>query len=852
MSLESFYGGKQGISPVIKASFQYVDIKDPAYGAAIQAKTPENGTIPTEEKAKIDAATMDIVLADSNYEDVWYNELCIINTTNKANKNNGKLYRRTLKGRGDKDLENHSAEYIGQIVGPPGANPFMAFKSIGEVNTEIHDDNYTINENTVISWPKTNGEEVIYSSEKPVEGVNPHVFSASTSNGMIVPGKVDDENYNDNIRYTWFNIVDNTTEEDDSTKTKTQSMVYLGFQIPYPSIDITTKEVNWNENVESTKRSGKGYDGHPFYHSWDINIPRGIRGNAAGNIRLAKYEDFAYKSDEVTVDKPFLYDYEKSVETNGDTGSFIISQTNEAGSPTIPDIFLNKENIPIDMPFWVYDYTFYDKTNTKTCTFYLGSYKEIKDINFDENGTITFIYSDMTEDKEFKQLVQWVKEISIEDSGLITFTYNTLNPNFIEIQDESFISGKDYYEPIYDYEKIPDDEPLSEGKTYYIIDANGEYVESEDVQRQDGKDYYEYVVVKYELTQDELKDPTKTYYELNNNSYSYQLPFPTSLNIDEDGKITVFLSGEEKDFELVLKSGEEDFLLNYVNSLSMDENSKVLSYTTSPNNKEEELNSGEGINYLKATLIDERYHLMMYHASSQFRPILNFESIGDEENPEYQYFDQYDNVFTLIGKNEELSTPMQLKNLDNNTSILIWNNGLIYKNGIECNELYSIPSSDFWQDLGLVRQISQGLRVTHQFNLNSYPDQTDFEDLEHDDFINNVLNQPYWQLTEETERIENPYYGGNIPNEGGLINDPSLRGAFCYTPLIEDGTAYYYDYVDNSWRYVGKWDTSGTVDICINEEKTGTKLSEYGVKLKTRSANESTTPTSLPVFWQVN
>ena len=790
MSLESFYGGKQGISPVIKASFQYVDINDPAYGAAIQAKTPENGTIPTEEKAKIDAVTMDIVLADSNYEDVWYNELCIINTTNKANKNNGKLYRRTLKGRGDTGV-NLCAEYIGQIVGPPGANPFMAFKSIDEVNTEIHKD-YTVNEDTVISWP--DGEDSI-SSIKPAKDVNPHVFSADTDNKIIVPGKDSDGNYNDNIRYTWFNIVDNTAEEE------TQSMVYLGFQIPYPSIDITTKEVDWDKSVESTKRSGDGYDTHPFYHSWDIKIPRGIRGNAASNIRLAKYEDFIYESNDES-DKPFLYDYQKSVSSDG-AGSFIISQTTMQSGETVstaPGIFLNKENIPDDMPFWVYDYTFYDKTNTKTCTFYLGSYKEIKDINFDENGTITFIYSNATQ-TEFPQIAQWVKEISIDKSGLMTFTYNTLKEN------------------------------------------------SED-----------------------------------NNTYSYQLPFPTSLNIDNEGRVIVSLKGAEQDSKLSLKkpNGEEDFLLNYVNTLSMDKDSKVLSYTTSPKNNGSTLNNGEGLNYLQATTIDERYHLMMYHASSQFRPVLKEEEVSEAT---YHYFDQYGNQFTQIINNDELSTRMQLKNLNDNTTILIWNDGLTYKNGIQYNkyiktidtsfdsnkiyyefsdnkyietedesfqsdkiyyELYSIPATEYWQDLGLVRQISQGLRITEEFNLTTYPDyQTAFENKNYDYFLQEVLNQPVWG-----ENIPNPYYDGSILSKKTTLEDPSLRGAVCYTPLVDNGTAYYYDYAENIWKYIGRWDTSGKIDICINEPVGGSQLSEYGITLKTRQTNESEISTTLPIFWE--
>ena len=31
MSLESFYGGKQGVSPVIKNRFKYINVDDEAY-----------------------------------------------------------------------------------------------------------------------------------------------------------------------------------------------------------------------------------------------------------------------------------------------------------------------------------------------------------------------------------------------------------------------------------------------------------------------------------------------------------------------------------------------------------------------------------------------------------------------------------------------------------------------------------------------------------------------------------------------------------------------------------------------------------------------------------------------------
>lgn len=39
MALESFYGGRPGITPVIKKSFKYIDTQDPAYLAASNPKS---------------------------------------------------------------------------------------------------------------------------------------------------------------------------------------------------------------------------------------------------------------------------------------------------------------------------------------------------------------------------------------------------------------------------------------------------------------------------------------------------------------------------------------------------------------------------------------------------------------------------------------------------------------------------------------------------------------------------------------------------------------------------------------------------------------------------------------------
>lgn len=226
MSLDSFYGGKQGISPVIKHAFKYVDSKDNAYLAAIAAGATA---------AELKPYTMDICFAEATYENVWYGELCIIDTTNKNNPNNGKLFRRTLKGKGDVDLPNRSAEYIGQIVGSSSGIPFISIGNLQDTEDRAHEE-YVVNDDTEIAYT-TDGESIRY--DKPAATDSMHVFSA-LGKDMQVPGKYieyDEQGtpqvkYNDSIKYNWFNIRNNTKES------PLESWVYMGFEIPYPSLDI--------------------------------------------------------------------------------------------------------------------------------------------------------------------------------------------------------------------------------------------------------------------------------------------------------------------------------------------------------------------------------------------------------------------------------------------------------------------------------------------------------------------------------------------------------------------------------------------------------------------------------------
>ena len=66
MSLESFYGGKQGLSSVIKKAFRYISTDHPAY---IALGKVENGT-QLQAEALANNEVMEECFKDNNFEEV--------------------------------------------------------------------------------------------------------------------------------------------------------------------------------------------------------------------------------------------------------------------------------------------------------------------------------------------------------------------------------------------------------------------------------------------------------------------------------------------------------------------------------------------------------------------------------------------------------------------------------------------------------------------------------------------------------------------------------------------------------------------------------------------------------------
>lgn len=457
MALESFYGGKPGISPVIRNSFKFIDKKDPAYIAKLNNPIIVNKLSPKEKALlKIDDTsltdlvwdantlkpfTMDECFADPTYRDVWYSELCIIDTENKMNPNNGKIFRRTLQrtktaiGAGDTIY----AEYIGQIVGPSGGVPNIFFGSIDsarekaaglaktlETDGEITKDNPLDVSGWDYSYPTikkdNNNNDIVEISTANITTFTPntrsdddqHIAILDSKNSgsiQLVPGKDSENKYKDDIRYTWCNVrrtLTNGGQED--------AWIYLGFEIPYTVFDLTAEEKNYTYNGPIFTQTQIGTDNkeHPFYQNLHFYIPRGARGIGPEELFIVG-KDGKQKPEKLYNFDAISYNKEKDI------------YSIPANTPTIN---------PNESTYWVAKWKLYNpKTeNAQEVYQYIGAYKDVSEINIDtnlknSNGTDNNNYGKVTvkySDGKIEEIVTLplIKNAEYDPTdGLITFEH---------------------------------------------------------------------------------------------------------------------------------------------------------------------------------------------------------------------------------------------------------------------------------------------------------------------------------------------------------------------------------------------------------------------------------------------
>ena len=411
LSLESFYGGKQGVSPVVKARFKYVSSSytlidpegsqedlnnrkyvDPAYGAKIK-----------QEKIPLKTEVMDDCFADVSYEDVWYGQLAIIDTTNKRNPNNGKLFRRVLP-RTENEVEEGGTlhgEYIGRIVGPSEGYPKIRLGSIKNIKNQISKDRNESASDRAIEYSFPTKDGIVDTDN--FEKVAPADLEANKENNQLISG-LD----NNSIHYSWVNVRNNIDDENQ------ESYVYLGFQIPYTYFDFSFDAIDWkNKSLSQNWDNREDYKNgiQPFYQKRTFGIPRGTKGNGVGFLTRTTFGRFINSGKEGATE--ILYDFKDLYEES--TGKFDIKDY-QGNYPQFEEDNLTEDSAILVYTFYMYDSTYDNDNKTKTVTCYFGKITDIENIELDDDGSFRIKYSS-GESHTFDKKIKWIKNVELVEPG---------------------------------------------------------------------------------------------------------------------------------------------------------------------------------------------------------------------------------------------------------------------------------------------------------------------------------------------------------------------------------------------------------------------------------------------------
>lgn len=365
--MESFYGGRKGISFIISKKFDGIDIPEKTvrtgdyYATDVNGKflilhdapivrTPYNQDNPAyiwrhhlHDGSEVQTGTgirfkdewaqgmvQFFAKGPDTTAEVGYGEYVIIDTIaglhNYNAMENGIVYRRGMdyqqKHEDDILKPGAGAEYVGQVIGPQGETPIVNIDTISNIKADSN-------------FNKTNSGE----------GVS-----------EIVSGKDTDE-----IKFAWVEMLDIFGNN---------IGVKLGFTFPYTVFNFTAKRTDAYTDPKFSRLTSKD-GGRPFYYEWQLTVPEGKHGTDAKNFRI----------DDSNVERQVL----------------------------------------------VYDEVDYTNKTPKTTTKEIGDWRTIKNISLKENGSLTVDYTNGAND-EFPNMLQWInktKGIQLADDGTVTVTYNT-------------------------------------------------------------------------------------------------------------------------------------------------------------------------------------------------------------------------------------------------------------------------------------------------------------------------------------------------------------------------------------------------------------------------------------------
>lgn len=379
----SFYGGRPGNSFVIITTYKSVD--------------------DMIQKFKM----------GPNYTAVHYDEYVMINTDNKNDPDNGKIYRR---GYNFNDEETGGAEYIGCIAGPAGGAPHLHLTTIQDVQDK---------------WQQA---EQMYDTR-----YNQGSYSIGIDDDeSLIPGKFYDDNleetFNDKITWAYCSI----KNQDDS-----ETEAYIGFKIPYLVLDFQAQSIDpYSLNQELATRTDDG--NHPFYEKWHFNIPKGIKGDSIKELRVEKdangkeilvYDYYNYNNQEQgNSTKITLGNYNMIKDINiSDDGTITIKYTHDEDKE-FPNKLRWIKSLRVDKETGKFLATYnYPQNEEEEIT----KLELVKDISINDDGTIILHYTDHELDKvlESPQL-QWISGVKLSKDGQLIICYNTGDEKPVESETE--------------------------------------------------------------------------------------------------------------------------------------------------------------------------------------------------------------------------------------------------------------------------------------------------------------------------------------------------------------------------------------------------------------------------------
>ena len=254
--MDSFYGGKQGISFVIKDNFDSI-------------------------------AAMDTKFADSSYEKTWYGEHCIINTTNRNSSDNGKIFRRTAY-HANSEGGSHYAEYIGQIVGPAGGIPNIEINNLDGLKNAFNNLDIS-NGNTIYYKNSSSGR---YTTTYPAITTPADQLSiiqdTATVSAIYKSGASYAANTTPAFKYGFYTF--QSGEDNQGLAT-----LGIGFEIPYVDFDTPSVSMIPQDSTPAVVASHPNAN-NPFLWHYDFQIPGGKPGPYMYDIQTVQVKLFPQQS----------------------------------------------------------------------------------------------------------------------------------------------------------------------------------------------------------------------------------------------------------------------------------------------------------------------------------------------------------------------------------------------------------------------------------------------------------------------------------------------------------------------------------------------------------------------------